>query len=305
MPQATKEVEMLTPFPNSGIIVVPSALASDLLKAAEDLPLYDNKDFYSTALQTLIADSIRERCGDAFEWITGRINETVGRWPYSVLIRGLHFDRDNRLFVAINRAFGELVALPYQEPRAQLVHYIHPRTDKVSSRGGRETERLHTDAADWGTPIGFISMLCVRADQDGQGRSRLLDVDAIRDEVKTQLGNDSLQLLQTQSVPWQLHSSLGGGLRWRPVLTESTVCWRRYTIHLAIDVDGAELSKEMVTLLDEFENVIEHSNRRIDFMMNEGELLFSDNTRGLHARTSIVDPEASKRLMIRSWIKAA
>lgn len=296
---------MLTGFPESGIITVPGTVAGDLLNAAEELPLYDNKDFYSIALQTLVADTIRYRSPESFEWVVSRIKEGVERWPYCVLLRGLRFDKGNRLFIAINRAFGEMVALPYQEPRAQLIHYIEPRTDKVSARGGRETERLHTDAADWGTPIGFISMLCVRADQDGQGRSRLLDVDAVREEVRKTLGNDSLQLLQTQPVPWQLHVSWGGGVRWRTVLTESTVCWRRYTILLAVDDDGAELSKEMLTLLDEFENVIENSDRRIDFMLNEGELLFSDNTRGVHARTPILDPDASRRLMIRSWVKVA
>lgn len=296
---------MLTGFPESGIITVPNTLASDLLNAAEELPLYDNKDFYSITLQTMVADTISYRCPDGFEWVVGRIKEAVARWPYCVLIRGLRFDKGNRLFVAINRAFGEMVALPYQAPRAQLVHYLQPCTDKVSPRGGRETERLHTDAADWGRPIGFISMLCVHADKDGQGRSRLLDIDAVRDEVRTQLGSDSLQLLQTQPVPWQLHVSWGGGVRWRTVLTESTVCWRRYTILLAVDVDGAEISKEMLALLDEFEKVIESSDRRIDFLLKEGELLFSDNTRGVHSRTPILDPEGSKRLMIRSWVQGS
>jgi hypothetical protein len=228
----------------------------------------------------------------------------VARWPYCVLIRGLRFDKGHRLFVAINRAFGQMVALPFKQPRAQLIHYIEPHTDKLSARGGRETERLHTDAADWGKPIGFISMLCVRADERGQGRSRLLDVDAIREEVQTQLGNDSLQALKTTPVPWQLHVSWGGGLRWQTVLTESTVYWRKYTILLAIDEDGAELSKEMRQLLDEFETVIENSDRRIDFLLQEGELLFSDNTRGVHSRTPILEAESSNRLMIRSWVQA-
>ena len=296
---------MLPPFPDSAIINVPGPLADELLKAAEYLPLYDKKDFYSLSLQTLVADAIRERCRHSFEWLTGRITEGVARWPYCVLIRGLRFDKGHRVFVAINRAFGQLVALPYQQPRAQLIHYIEPRTDKLSARGGRETERLHTDAADWGKPIAFISMLCVRADERGQGRSRLLDVDAIREEVQTQLGDDSLQVLKTTPVPWQLHVSWGGGLRWQPVLTESRVFWRRYTILLAVEEDGAELSREMLTLLDDFEKVIENSERRIDFLLQEGELLFSDNTRGVHARTPIVDAKASNRLMIRSWVQAA
>ena len=296
---------MLAPFPDSAIINVPGAVASDLLRAAEELPLYENKNFYSIMLQSLVADTIHERCRNSFEWITGMIGEGVARWPYCVLIRGLRFDKGNRLFVALNRAFGPMVALPYREPRAQLIHYIEPHTDKISARGGRETERLHTDAADWGKPIGFISMLCMRADPGGHGRSRLLDVDAIREEVRTQLGDDSLNLLQTQRVPWQIHVSWGGGLRWQTVLTESTVCWRRYTILLAIEEDGAELSREMRQLLDEFERVIEHSDRRIDFLLQEGELLFSDNTRGVHSRTPILDPETSDRLMIRSWVEAA
>ena len=294
---------MLAPFPDSAIINVPATVANALLAAAEDLPLYDNKDYYSIVLQSLVADTVREKCTDAFDWLVDRINEGVARRPYCVLVRGLRLDKSNRLFVALNRAFGKMVALPYQEPRAQLVHYLQPRTDIPSARGGREAERLHTDAADWGTPIGFISMVCVRADRQGQGRSRLLDFDAVHDDVKTRLGSDKLELLKTRPVPWQLHSCWGGGLKWRPVLTESTVCWRRYTILLAVDVEGAKLSKEMLSLLDEFENVVEHSDRRIDFLMQEGELLFSDNLRGLHARTAIADADQSRRVMIRSWIE--
>lgn len=296
---------MLAPFPDSAIINVPQTVASDLLRAAEDLPLYANEDFYSIILQSLVADTIHEKCGTSFEWLTGTIGEKVARWPYCVLVRGLRFDEGNRLFVAINRAFGHLVALPYTRPRAQLIQYIEPHTDKISARGGRETERLHTDAANWGKPIEFISMVCVRADPLGHGRSRLLDIEAVREEVQTQLGHESLQLLKTQPVPWQLHISWGGGVRWQTVLTDSTICWRRYTILLAIDENGAKLSKEMLTLIDEFERVVENSDRRIDFLLQEGDLLFSDNMRGIHSRTSILDPEASNRLMIRSWIETA
>jgi len=296
---------MLAPFPDSAIINVPETVASDLLRAAEDLPLYDNQDYYSVRLQSLVADTIHEKCRNSFEWITGTIGERVARWPYCVLVRGLRFDEGNRLFVAINRAFGKLVALPYSKPRAQLIQYIEPYTDKISARGGRETERLHTDAADWGKPVEFISMVCVRPDPRGHGRSLLLDIEAIQEEVQTQLGNDSLQLLKTQPVPWQLHISWGGGVRWQTVLTESTICWRRYTILLAIDENGVELSKEMLTLIDEFERIVENSDRRIDFLLQEGDLLFSDNTRGIHSRTPILDPEASNRLMIRSWIETA
>lgn len=296
---------MLAKFPETGRIEVSPALAGELLKAAECLPLYDNREFYSPALQKLVLDRIREGCPDGFDGLVSLIVERIAQRPYCALVQGLRFDEGNRLFVAINRAFGELVAGPYEKPRAQLVHYIQPATDIPSSRGGRESERLHTDTADWETPVELISMVCVRADPGGGGRSRVLDVDSVRDEVKSRLGIEALRRLETELVPWQLASYCGGGLKWRTVLAESSMCWRRYTINLALDSGSAELSDEMLTSLDAFESVISSTPRTVDFLMLEGELLFSDNWRTIHSRTPIANGSASDRLMIRSWIRAS
>ena len=295
---------MFAPFPDTGRIEIPPALARELFEAAERLPRYDNKEFYSTTLQTRVRDRIREDCPDGFDWLVGQIKERMARAPYCVLVRGLLFDEGNRLFVAVNRAFGELVARPYEKPRAQLVHYIQPATDIVSAQGGHESERLHTDAANWDAPVELISMVCVRADPGGGGHSRVLDVDSVRDEVRRRLGGETLELLQTEPVPWQLASYCGGGVQWRTVLTESGMCWRRYTIDLALDSDGAKLSGEMLAALDAFEDVVTTTDRTIDFLMREGELLFSDNVRTIHARTPLANGNAD-RLMIRSWIRAS
>jgi hypothetical protein len=295
---------MLTPFPNEGRIDVSPSLAGELLRAAERLPLYDNKEFYSPTLQALVRDRVREACPDGFDWLVGELRRRVARRPYCALARGLRFDAGNRLFVAVNRAFGELVALPYKKPRAQLVHYVQPSTDIPSPRGGYESERLHTDAADWETPVELVSMQCVRADRGGGGRSRLLDVDAVREEVKNRLGVETLRLLESEPVPWLLSPVFGGGLKWRTVLEESGICWRRYTINLALDSDGASLSAEMLAALDSFEEVVATTDRTLDFLMRDGELLFADNRRTVHARTP-TGGGASDRLMIRSWVRAS
>lgn len=287
---------MLPSFPETGRIEVPSELARDLIAAARRLPLYDNRDFYSTDLQLEVLDRIRGACRDGFDWLVDSIRDRIRQRPYCALAFGLDFDEGNRLFVAINRAFGELVALPYKKPRAQLVHYIEPATDMPSSRGGQESERLHTDTADWETPVEFISMLCVRADGSGGGRSRILDIDDARDEVRRRLGTEILELLETERVPWRLADCRGGGLKWRRVLTEKSICWRRYTI----DLD--RLSQRMLNALDAFEEVVSTTPRTIEFLMREGELLFSDNRRTIHARTPVA--QSSDRLMIRSWIRA-
>lgn len=296
---------MLAVFPEAAKINVAPAVARELLRAAESLPLYDNKEFYSTALQTQVFKRIRESCAEGFDSVVNQIKERIDRRPYCALVQGLQFDEGNRLFVAINRSFGELVARPYEKPRAQLVHYVQPATDIHSARGGHESERLHTDTADWEPPVEMISMVCVRADPAGGGRSRVLDVDAVRDEVAERLGIDTLKRLETEPVPWQIADYLGGGVQWRTILTKSSMCWRRYTISLAMDSNGAKLSKRMIESLDAFEEVISTTPRTIDFLMREGDLLVSDNRRTIHARTPIAGGAASDRLMIRSWIRAA
>src|SRR5437868_3554417 len=161
-----------TPFPDAGRLNVSPALADELLCAARRLPNYENREFYDTALQASVLEGVRAACPAGLDEIVGIVKERLALRPYCVLLRGLRFDEGNRLFIAINRAFGELVARPFEKPRAQLVHYIQPSTDLPSARGGQESERLHTDTADWQTPVELISMVCVRADRDGGGRSR-------------------------------------------------------------------------------------------------------------------------------------
>ena len=229
-------------FPDDAKVNVDSTVASDLLAAAERLPRYENREFYSNDLQAHVCESVRESCPETFDTLIFEIKERLARWPYCALIHGLSFDEGNKVFVAINRAFGELVARPYEKPRAQLVHYIQPATDIPSARGGHESERLHTDTADWEPPVELISMVCVRADPDGGGRSRVLDVDTIRNEVKDYSAPATLKRLETEKVPWQLAPYWGGGVSWRPILTNESICWRRYTIDMALDSTGATLS---------------------------------------------------------------
>lgn len=293
---------MFASLPESAIVKVEESFAGDLLAAASALPEYENRAYYSTELQTGLRDHFARACG-GFEELIDQIEQGLSVWPYCVLVQGLDFDESNKVFVGVNRAFGELVARPYEAPRAQLVHYIQPATDIPSARGGHESERLHTDTADWEPPVELISMVCVRADPDGGGRSRVLDVDSIRDEVRDQLGAATLEKLETETVPWQLASYCGGGVKWRPVLTQSSVCWRRYTIDMALDSTGATLSPELLAALESFEDVVSQTPRTIEFLMREGELLFSDNLRTIHARTPISSGTASDRLMIRSWIR--
>lgn len=292
-------------LPDSARVKVDASLARALRTAADLLPDYDNREFYDPNLQLYVFDRLRQSSSGGLDALVQEIKVRLKQRPYCALVDGLIFDEGNKVFVAINRGFGELVARPYEKPRAQLVHYIQPATDLPSVRGGHESERLHTDTADWEPPVELISMVCVRADPDGGGRSQVLDLDSLRSEVEAHLGPATLNLLATEPVPWQLAPYWGGGVQWRPVLTESSVCWRRYTIDMALESTGTRLSEKMLCSLEQFEDLVLSTPQTLEFLMREGQLLFSNNRRTIHARTPIASGPASDRLMIRSWIRTA
>jgi hypothetical protein len=294
---------MPIPLPDGATIQVPSPLADALQRAAESLPLYDNQDFYSTELQASVRDQIQRASPSGFDWLVGEIRSRLARRPYCALVQNIRFDTGNRLFVGINRAFGALVARPYEKPRAQLVHYIQPATDRPASQGTQfENEKLHTDTADWDPPVKLISMVCVRADRDGGGRSRVLDIDTLRQEVQDRLGSRMLEFLAHEPVPWQLAPYRGGGVSWRAVLTEDRMCWRRYTIDMAASSLGIELSPALMSALDSLEKLVADTRGTHEFLMRENDLLVVDNHKTLHSRTPLSNPLSSDRLMIRSWI---
>jgi hypothetical protein len=294
---------MPMPFPEGATIRVPSTLADALLQAAESLPDYENQDFYSIELQASVHDHIRRASPSGFDWLIDDIRNRLARRPYCALVQNIRYDTGNRLFVGINRAFGELVARPYEKPRAQLVHYIQPATDRPASQGTQfETEKLHTDTADWDPPVKLISMVCVRADPDGGGRSRVLDIDTLRQEVRDRLGSRMLEFFALEPVPWQLAPYRGGGVSWRAVLSEDRMCWRRYTIEMAVSSLGIELSPALMSALDSLEKIVAETPGTLEFLMRQNDLLFVDNHKTLHSRTPLSNPVSSDRLMIRSWI---
>ncbi len=294
----------MRPLPESARIQIPSAIAADLLRAAESLPRYENQDFYSFTLQAEVHAAIRDSAPGSWSEVVGPIHERLARRPRCALVSGLRFDAGNRLFVALNRELGDLVARPYQKPRAQLVHYIQPSTDIAANAGqGFETERLHTDAADWHEPVRWLSMVCVRPDRNGGGTSRFLEMEALVEEAAERMDASLLASLETCPVPWQVAPYLGGGVVWDPVLGNGLLRWRRYTVDAAVREHGLALDASLVEALDAFGDVVESAASEAHFFMEANDLLLMDNRRALHARTPlVVGPEASDRLMIRSWV---
>ena len=294
----------MRPFPVAARIEVPQALARDLASAARALPARDNEAYYDDALQRAALAALASRCTDGLAWLLEEIRLRLARRPFGATLSGLEFDAENRLFIAICRALGPLVSKPLSKPRAQLVHYLYPDADWTSPQGHQVyTELFHTDGADWPEPVDLLAMYCVRPDQRGEGRSRLIDMHTIRQELERQFGPTVPALLEGQPMPWLLAPEFGNEVIWRPVLGPDSLCWRRYTIELALNHAGLELDAAAIHALDAVEAVMAATTSVHEWLMRHDELLLLDNRKCLHARTAISRSRPSDRLMIRAWLR--
>ena len=300
------------------IIEVSHALAHQLLVASERLPAFNNQDYYESANQKVVYHKIKQSCFPEFDNLIDQIKVKLKNPPYSVLVKGLLFDQHYRVLVALNSAFGLLVARPFNKetPRAQLIHHIQPQSDiKNNQISDKEkvdcltaprklTEKLHIDGADRPEPIRFVSMQCVRQDTDGEGRSRIMDSHGFKTMLQEDgVSQEFFDLLKSQKVPRKIADYFGGGIRWQTILEEDRICWRRYTFDLALAEKGVKISNEMINLIERIDQLInKNENHVIEFSMNTGDFLIVDNHRCLHARTAITNAN-TPRLMYRCWIE--
>jgi Taurine catabolism dioxygenase TauD, TfdA family len=129
-----------------------------------------------------------------------------------------------------------------------------------------------------------------------------LAVSRVIEEVRARLGSRTLEFLALEPVPWLLAPYRDGGASWRAALSDDSMCWRRYTIEMAVASHGIELSPTMKAALDSLEEVVTDTPGTLEFLMRENELLFVDNHKTVHSRTPLTNPLTSDRLMNRSWV---
>lgn len=284
---------------SSCVQVVPSA-AARLSEAARSVFPLDDDRLRSGDTQRRLVDHFHDAAGDAFIDLVHAIQSIVARSPYMALVRGLPTGHASTLLAAISAALGDTVE-PYQQTWSKVVRSITPGTERLV--GARAlNEFLHTDGTDWRRPNDATCLFCVRCDQAGQGRSRLLDIDALEDSLSTDAG-DLLERLEREAVPWRIADELGGGVVWEPVLRAGEplgIRWLRYTVEQACAAEAVD--DRVPALARRFEEQVEHCPAVIDLLLEPGDCCVLDNARTLHARTHIDDLGTSQRLLLRTKI---
>jgi hypothetical protein len=282
----------LTP---TAMLAVPPDVAVAFRDRAGALPAYEAKELRSPDVQRELHDLIREAAPIEFDSLLADIEVCLGKPPYIAYVTGLRFDGSDYLFLALGAALGEVMD-PYNRPGSELVRRLSPPWDRLV-QGSTDvlSEALHTDGTDSPQPNDITCLVCVRPDQSGGGRTRLLGADGIRANVFPLLDAETVRILTTEAVPWRIADALGGGTVPAPAISNGELRWLRQGV-------ATPIPRRVECALLEFERMLAAATEVVNFAMARDSMVVMNNRRTLHARTSVPDRGRSHRLVLRTKV---
>ena len=185
---------------------------------------------------------------------------------------------------------------------------------KSMKSGGRyhqtkEGGSYHTDSPQWEKVPDFIGMCCINPAKKG-GESKFVSVYSIHNKMLKE-HKQFLEMLYQQ-----FHFDKRGEFEskesptvFEPIFTYNNNQLKcRYLRDYINDgqmIQKTPLSKEQNEALDIFDKIIHDENLVVSYKLRQNEMVFFNNNRVMHGRTSFEDFEGieNKRLMIRTWIK--
>ncbi len=293
---------MVHSLPSTAIRLVAPDEAQAIRAAVATVMTADEEDYRELARQGELAALLTTAWSGWSELVDG-VQQRFADAPHAVVVRGLPLERAAHTLLALSCCLGEVVE-PYRQTWSRLVRRIAPTTDR-SGAAGVLNERLHTDGTDWPEPNGLTCLLCVRADSNGGGRSRLLPIEAIAELVATRPA--AVRSVATAELPWAVADELGGGVVHAPVFSDGAVRWLRFTIEQALQcapLAGSTLPADVIDALRSFESALEAAPGGFEFALRPGDLLLVNNVKCLHARTAVSNPQQSDRLLLRTKVVA-
>jgi len=173
----------------------------------------------------------------------------------------------------------------------------------------KEGGSFHTDSPQWKKVPDFIGMCCINPAKKG-GESKFVSAYSIHNEMLKE-HKHFLEMLYEQ-----FHFDKRGEYKsgesptvFEPIFTyndnQLKLRYLRDYINDGHKIQNTPLSKEQNEALDIFDKIIHDENLVMSYKLRQNEMVFFNNNRVMHGRTSFEDFEGieNKRLMIRTWIK--
>ena len=173
----------------------------------------------------------------------------------------------------------------------------------------KEGGSFHTDSPQWEKVPNFIGMCCINPAKKG-GESKFVSAYSIHNEMLKE-HKHFLEMLYTQ-----FHFDKRGEYKsgesptvLEPIFTyndnQLKLRYLRDYINDGHKIQNIPLSKEQNEALDCLDKIIHDENLAVSYELKQYDMVFLNNDRVMHGRTSFEDFEnvEKKRLMIRTWIK--
>ena len=206
-----------------------------------------------------------------------------------------------------------LGTLYVQNDKNQKLVQVQDRGKSMKS-GGRyhqtkEGGSYHTDSPQWKKVPDFIGMCCINPAKKG-GESKFVSAYSIHNEMLKE-HKHFLEMLYEQ-----FHFDKRGEYKsgesptvFEPIFTyndnQLKLRYLRDYINDGHKIQNIPLSKEQNEALDCLDKIIHDENLAVSYELKQYDMVFLNNDRVMHGRTSFEDFEdvEKKRLMIRTWIK--
>jgi alpha-ketoglutarate-dependent taurine dioxygenase len=195
----------------------------------------------------------------------------------------------------------ELVKVQYEKKSMQHGGRYHQ-----SKEGGS----FHTDSPHWEQVPDFVGLYCINPAKKG-GESKFVSVYSVHNKMLKE-HKHFLEMLYEQ---FHFDKRRGEYEPDKPLTSVKPIfayngnqlkCrYIRDYLNDGHKIQNIPLSKEQIEALDIFDKIIHDENLAITYGLQQNDMVFFNNDRVMHGRTSFEDfeDEEKKRLMIRTWIK--
>lgn len=223
--------------------------------------------------------------------------------PHAVVLRGLKPTEDRAATVALAQAISGLSSITSEqsEKTRGKVSFTKVRINhRIATSESRSTAysrtnqplTLHTDSSYKAAPHELVAFQMVRADATG-GDTTLMSVETILHTIDP-------ELVKTLARPIFPFGKGDVPILWRQG-NAPRIRYYRHQIDNAVS-RGAHLSDPARAAIEGLDRVLDRADLSCRFRLEDGDILFLDNTRVLHGRTGFAG--TSHRLMYRVRVQA-
>lgn len=233
-----------------------------------------------------------------------KINQQLKSEPGYVIVSGFRFediDDDtirNNYILEVSSLLGKPT---YTDQNQQhIIWNVKPDThasgtNLTYSQHSHEAD-LHTDTQYFPFPENAISLWCLHHDQNLEGESILLDSQKIISEIKLE-NPTALEILTRKVYPFRVPTAFTKNksdaepeIHIDSIIgNDPLIRYRKQTINRALQIPSVEINDEEKAALEYLDSKIRNTEHTIRFLLRRGQVVFTDNHRILHGRTSFTD----------------